>query len=180
VNRINEILEDDLVTTAAAAGNTPSITGNYYLRPGGDAERKWSFMGKSLTTELKTATLGATQKTPVGQCTDNRHGQFAPKRNGATCMSFLDCVRCRNYVVTGEDLYRLFSFYWRIYRERDRIGKEKWSKHYAHIVRLIDRDVIGPGIKKRLFKRIDVDAARELARTEPHPFWTVGGMVGTL
>lgn len=95
-------------------------------------------------------------------------------------MSFLDCLRCRNYVVTGEDLYRLFSFYWRIYRERERIGKVTWKRNYAHIVRLIDRDVIEPGIKKKIFKLAEVNAARELARTSPHPFWSLDGILESL
>lgn len=180
VNRIHEILGDDLVTTAVAAGNTPKVTGDHYLRLGENAQRKWMFMGRALTTELMTATLGATEKTPAGRCTDNKHGQFAPKKDGATCMSFLDCLRCRNYVVTGEDLYRLFSFYWRIYRERERIGKVTWKRNYAHIVRLIDRDVIEPGIKKKIFKLAEVNAARELARTSPHPFWSLDGILESL
>ena len=172
INRINEILDNDLVSTAAAAGNTPRVTGDVYLRPGEASQKNWKFMGVALTKELLSDTIGATEKTPVGGCTDTQTGQFAPNRNGATCMNFLDCLRCRNYVVTGDDLHRLFSFYWRIYSERSRMAKHKWEKNYSHIVRLIDRDVIRAGIQKRVFTQAQVVAAREHARISPHPFWS--------
>lgn len=45
INRINEILDDDLVTTAVAAGNTPQVTGNVYLRPGEGSRRTGSSWG---------------------------------------------------------------------------------------------------------------------------------------
>lgn len=171
VNRINEILGDDLAATAAAAGNSPAVAGTSYLRPGEAARRNWKFMGQALTNELLTNSLGATEKTPVGRCSDTSFGQFAPKVAGAYCMSFLDCLRCRNYVVTGDDLYRLFSFYWRIYKERARMQPRRWERQYAHVVRLIDRDVIAAGLTKRLFKPEHVDEARERARVDPHPYW---------
>jgi hypothetical protein len=74
-------------------------------------------------------------------------------------------------VVTGDDLYKLFSFYWRILRERDRMDARLWQKHYAHIPRLIDRDVIAVGLAKKDFKPAAVEAARERARHDPHPYW---------
>jgi len=128
-------------------------------------------MGLALTSELLTATLGATEKTPAGRCTDNKNGQFAPKKEDAVCMNFLDCLRCRNYVVTADDLYRLFSFYFRLYAERNRIGKSKWEKNFRHIIRIIDRDVIEAGLRRKVFKKKEVDIAREHARVDPHPFW---------
>jgi hypothetical protein len=171
VNRVNEILEGDIVTTAIAAGNTPRVTSVNYLRPGEDSQRNWKFLGQALVKELLTETLGATEKTPVGRCTDAKNGQFAPRMGGATCMSFLNCVRCRNYVVTGDDLYRLFSFYWRVMRERARMDKKRWERQFSHIVRLIDRDVIELGVIKGVFKQKHVDEARERARNDPHPYW---------
>lgn len=180
INRINEILDDDLVTTAAAAGNTPKVTGNIYLRPGETSKRNWKFMGLALTKELLTSTLGATEKTPTGGCTDTKNGQYAPRRDGATCMNFLDCIRCRNYVVTGEDLYRLFSFYWRVYKERERMDVKKWDRQYAHIVRLIERDVIDAGLVQKAFIKSEVDDARARARTDPHPFWAAEDSLGAI
>lgn len=171
VNRVYEILDGDIVATAVAAGNSPATAMRHYLRPPDSAAANWQFMGKALVEELLTRTLGATERTPVGQCSDPRTGEYAPKRNGAVCQSFLNCLRCRNYVVTGDDLWRLYSFYWRLLRERSRVDKRRWDRQLAHIPRLIERDVIEAGLERKVFKQADVNAARERARREPHPFW---------
>ena len=171
VNRIYEILDGDVVSTAVAAGDTVNVTMVNYLRPSEDSQRNWMFMGAALVQELLTNTLGATERTPIGQCSDTRNGDYAPKKDGAVCMSFLNCLRCRNYVVTGDDLYRLFSFYWRVLRERARIAPARWKRQFSHIVRLIERDVIANGITQGVFVESVVERERERARVDPHPFW---------
>jgi len=171
-NRIFEILDGDLGSTAIALGNTPEVASRNYLRPDENSKRNWKFLGEVLTKELLTRTIGATERTPTGRCTDSTGGQYAPKRrDGTTCFAFLDCLRCRNYVVTADDLYRLFSFYWRVLRERASMDAGLWERHYAHIPRLIDRDVIEAGIQRRIFTLAEVDKARNRARNDPHPFW---------
>ena len=95
-------------------------------------------------------------------------------------MSFLNCLRCRNYVVTGDDLYKLLSFEQRIWKERSRMDKRKWSKHLAHIPRLIERDVINQGIEQKKFKPADVETARARAKQNPHPFWLADSLIGDL
>ena len=171
VNRIYELLDGNVVAAAAAAGNRPEVTAQHYLRPGESAQRNWAFMGKILVQELLTRTLGATARTPVGQCSDPHDGDYAPKRGGQACTSFLNCLRCRNYVVTGDDLWRLFSFYFRVLREQVKVDRRKWRQQLAHIPRLIERDVIQAGIERGLFKKSQVEGARERARHTPHPFW---------
>ena len=173
INRVNEILGDDTSSVAKAAANSPRVVAHHYLRPSEDAPSNWRFMGELLVTELLTSTIGSTAKTPIAQCSDPINGQLAPKINGASCMNFLNCVRCRNLVVTGDDLYRLFSYYWRIYHERERVGRTRWSKRYAHIIRLIDRDIVARGMEKRVFDKVAVEGARSRARSNPHPFWAL-------
>lgn len=180
VNRIYEILDGDVAATAAAAGNTIDVASTSYLRPGEDSQRNWKFMGVALVSELLTATIGATERTPVGQCSDIRKGEYAPKRNEELCMSFFNCLRCRNYVVTADDLYRLFSFYWRILGERTRMARDRWNRHMSHIVRLIDRDVIEAGLAQGIFGQEDVDRERKRARQDPHPFWRSDSIVSDL
>lgn len=170
-NRIFELLDGDLGSTAIALGNTPQVAGRNYMSPSEDSLRNWRFMGEVLTQELLARTIGTTERTPAGGCSDPTNGQYAPKREGNTCFDFLNCLRCLNYVVTGDDLYKLFSFYWRIVRERNRMDARLWSKHYAHIPRLIERDVIAVGLAKKVFKPTEVNAARERARHDPHPYW---------
>lgn len=173
-NRIFELTIGDLATTAAALGNTSLVTDQHYLAPGEDARRNWQFMGEVLVEELLTRTIGATyEDTPMGRCADPKNGQYAPKREGATCMNFMNCLRCKHYAVTAEDMYKLFSFYFRVLAERSRMDKRRWARDYAHIPRLIDHYIIAEGLRRGTFKAASVDAARELARTTPHPFWSI-------
>ncbi|HHN0155120.1 TPA: hypothetical protein ACRMUJ_004494 [Pseudomonas aeruginosa] len=172
-NRIFELLAGDLVTTAIALGNTPQVAERNYLAPSGDARRNWRFMGEILVQELLTRTIGATyQTTPMGRCGDPVNGQYAPKREGTACFSFLNCLRCKHYAVTGEDLHRLFSFYFRVFTERTRMDKRRWTREYAHIPRLIDDYIVAEGLRRGTFKPAAVEAARERAHREPHPFWS--------
>lgn len=180
VNRIFEILDGDIVSTAAAAGNTVSVTGTSYLRPGEDAQRNWKFLGIALTEELLTSTVGKTEITPTGKCSDVENGDYAPKREKIICTSFLNCVRCRNYVVTADDLYRLFSFYWRIFAERNRMHPKLWRKQLAHIVRIIDRDIVNAGLTSGVFTQAIVDRERERALRDPHPFWRADSIISDL
>lgn len=173
-NRIFELTDGDLATTASALGNTPRVADQNYLAPTENARRNWQFMGEVLVQELLTATIGATYKdTPLGRCADPVNGQFAPKREGATCMNFMNCLRCKHYAVTAEDLYKLFSFYFRVLSERSRMDKRRWAREYAHIPRLIDHYIVAEGLRRGTFKASAVDAARERASTQPHPFWSV-------
>ncbi|MFJ4544633.1 hypothetical protein ACIP1X_13600 [Pseudomonas sp. NPDC088885] len=173
-NRIFELTDGDLATTASALGNTPRVADQNYLAPSEDARRNWTFMGEMLVQELLTATIGATYKdTPLGRCGDPVNGQFAPKREGATCMNFMNCLRCKHYAVTAEDLYKLFSFYFRVLSERSRVDKRRWARDYAHIPRLIDHYIVAEGLRRGTFKAAAVDSARERARIQPHPFWSV-------
>jgi hypothetical protein len=173
-NRIFELTDGDLVTTAAALGNTLRVADQNYLAPGDVARRNWQFMGEVLVQEMLTQTIGATYtNTPMGRCSDPVNGQYAPKREGATCMNFINCLRCSHYAVTAEDLYKLFSFYFRVLTERSRMDKRRWAREYAHIPRLIDHYIIAEGLRRGTFKAAVVEAARERARILPHPFWSV-------
>jgi hypothetical protein len=147
------------------------VAARNYLSPGEDAPRKWRFMGQCLVEELLKNTLGATARTPMGHCTNPTRGQYAPRQSGAHCFQFWNCLRCRNYVVTGDDLHRLFSFELLVLAERNRIPKRRWQREYAHIPRLIERDVIDAGLRRKVFCQAQVDDARERARIDPHPFW---------
>jgi integrase len=173
-NRIFDLTDGDLSITAAALGSTLQVTDRNYLAPSEDARRNWQFMGELLVKELVNRTIGATYKdTPMGRCVDPVNGQYAPKREGATCMSFLNCLRCKHYVVTAEDLYKLYSFYFRVLDERSRMNTHRWKREYAHIPRLIDHYIVDEGLRRGTFNAAAVVAAREHARTLPHPFWSV-------
>jgi hypothetical protein len=88
-------------------------------------------------------------------------------------------VRCKHYAVTAEDLYKLFSFYFRVLAERSRMDKRRWARELAHIPRLIDDYIIAEGLRRGTFKPAAVEAAKQHARTQPHPFWSVE-LIGSL
>lgn len=173
-NRIYELTDGDLVTTASALGNTPQVADRNYLAPSEDTRRNWRFMGELLVQELLSQTIGATYKeTPMGRCADPVAGQYAPKREGAACFDFTNCLRCKHYAVTADDLYKLFSFYFRVLAERSRMDKRRWVREYAHIPRLIDNYIVAEGLRRGTFNPAAVDTNRERARSQPHPFWSV-------
>ncbi|MHC8402543.1 hypothetical protein ACYZTX_24630 [Pseudomonas sp. MDT1-17] len=173
-NRIFELSNGDIAATAAALGNSPKVADEHYLKPDVNTKKNWKFLGEVLVQELLSNTIGATYKeTPMGKCSDTTNGQYAPKNAGATCMSFLNCLRCMHYAITSDDLYKLFSFYYRIYEERSRMDKRRWGREYAHIPRLIDDYIVAEGLKRGVFKAAAVNEARERARIAPHPFWSV-------
>src|SRR5690606_25977525 len=96
-NRIFELTDGDLAITAAALGNTRQVADQNYLAPNENACRNWRFMGEVLVKELLTQTIGATYRdTPMGRCANPTYGQYAPKRDGAICMSFMNCLRCEH------------------------------------------------------------------------------------
>ena len=68
-------------------------------------------------------------------------------------------------MVTGDDLYRVYSLYWLLVRERERIGLHNWSRYYAHIIRIVDRQIAPQ------FDETEVLQARVDAKNTPHPFW---------
>jgi hypothetical protein len=172
-NRIFELTDGDLLSTAKALGDTPKVTTIHYLTVPQEARQNWRFMGEVLVGELLTNTIGATYKPiPTGNCADPENGQFAPKNQGKLCLSFLNCVRCKHYVITNNDLYKLFSFYFRIYAERTTMNKRTWAKQFAHIPRLIDNHIIPEGIRRGVFKASTIETERKRALANPHPFWS--------
>lgn len=121
------------------------------------------FLGEARVHEMRKG-KHSSQKTPLAGCNDNVNGHRAPK-NGSICTEMLGCFRCKDFVVTEEDLYRLFSFYWAVIRERNDFGIKRWNKYLKHIVRIIDNDI------SPQFDVVFVNQIKEKAKKNPHPFW---------
>lgn len=168
VNRVFELSKQDISIAASAAGHSVRVAQDNYLVPGEGAEVAWKFMGEALSRDL-LSNAPSSESTPVGKCRDSKLGEFAPK-NGEECTNFLQCFRCRSYVVTGEDLYKLYSFYWLVVRQMA-ASPPRWRAKFSHIVRIIDRDIAESGVLRKIFDQKTVDLARESARDNPHPFW---------
>lgn len=168
-NRLWRLSGGDPFAVARVMGHTVRVADRHYFRPTPEMERNHKFLGEALVATWSGAdrtVQPSAQNTPLGRCRDPYGGERAPK-DGRACMDFLSCFRCSSYLLVEEeaDLYRLYSFYWFLVRERSRVGASQWAKVYGWIVRLIDEQVTAR------FDHARVAAAREKARVEPHPFW---------
>ncbi|QNI04095.1 hypothetical protein HXW73_14810 [Halomonas sp. SH5A2] len=166
-NRLFTLSGQDPFLTARLGGHTPKVSDNHYLEAPESAEKDWRLMGEIRTEELMNhdniAAL-TTQATPVARCQDTLNGEHAPK-NGEHCQKFLACFRCRSFLVTGDDLYRVFSIYWLLVQMRQKMGASAWKRVYGHIIRIIDREIT-PKFDAEL-----VSILRQRAKVDPHPFW---------
>lgn len=163
-NRIWELSGGDPFVTAALAGHSVKVSDTHYLEAPREAEKNFNFMGRIRVKELTDNVQGIEQNTPVAKCSDS--GQKTDRQgNKIYCTDFLACVRCRNMVVTKEDLYRLFSFYWLLIYEREQIGAKRWKKYFAHIIRIIDNEIATQ------FDPECVKTVRAEAEANPHPAW---------
>ena len=166
-NRLFTLSGQDPFLTARLGGHTPKVSDNHYLEAPESAEKDWRLMGEVRTEELlrhsKVAPL-STEDTPVARCRDTLNGENAPK-NGEHCQKFLACFRCRSFVVTGDDLYRIFSLYWMLVGMRQKMGASAWKRVYGHIIRIIDQEIT-PQFDTEL-----LSIQRQRAKIDPHPFW---------
>jgi len=163
-NRIWELSGGDPFVTAALANHSVKVSQTHYLEAPKEAVKNFNYMGKVRTQELLSNVEVIENNTPVSKCSDIP-SRTDKKRNKIYCTDFLSCVRCRNMVVTKEDLYRLFSFYWLIVYEREQIGAKRWSKYFAHIIRIINRDIAPQ------FDADYVATIKSEAQANPHPAW---------
>ncbi|MGO9613608.1 MAG: integrase [Dissulfurispiraceae bacterium] len=193
--RMWQLTGGDLVKTAEALGNQPRITDAHYLEVTPEMERHHKFVGlcldatlrgkendqetkEQLASELRVTIkdveriLNGKNNTGVGRCTSPYFGDYAPKDGKNACTSFLYCFQCSNQVVMESDLYRLFSFYWLIIKERNFMERKSWKKIYGWVIREVDR-VISPRFNKKA-----ITEAREHALINPHPMWRDRAILG--
>lgn len=165
LNRVWEMSGQDPLITARTGRHAVETGNAHYWEAPPEAETNMRFLGETRVKELlSTPTIIASDRTPVASCKDVRRGHRAPK-NGEPCQDYLGCFRCKSFVVTGDDLYRLFSFYWAALRNYDTFGGKRWTKYLKQVIRLIDEE-IAPRFDETLLSE-----QREKAKDSPHPFW---------
>ena len=187
-SRVWDLTGGDVAMTANLLGNRPHVTNTHYLAVTPEMVRNHHFLGKCLEIELRgtardAPTLARLAKemhvavdevkrivagennTGVGRCSSPLEGRYAPKDGHTACSAFLHCFRCPNQVVMESDLYRMYSFYWLLVKERNLIGRSQWQKVYGWVIREIDR-VIAPRFSASVMKE-----AKEKAFVDPHPMW---------
>ena len=145
------------IITAQIAGNSVRIANDHYLQPSEDSLKNMALLGKIFTNELLDPNTA--NNTPVSKCS-NKSIEY--------CTNFHNCVRCSHFIVTKDDLYRLFSYYWMIIRERKHIGKKLWSKNFKHAIKIIDNN-IAPEFDPEI-----VIYNKEKAKKDPHIYWKDG------
>jgi hypothetical protein len=74
------------------------------------------------------------------------------------------------------DLYRLFSFYYLLLKERNFISRSRWDELYGKIIHIIDHEIITPNLRTRknpkgCFEPYRVQKYRAEAEANPHPMW---------
>lgn len=158
INGIYSLSGEDLLVTAQQAKHiNASTTDNHYLVAPESSKRSLGIMGEIRVKQL----LGDEIQTPMAHCKDNK--------NGTICTDFLGCFRCKSFVITGDDLYKIFSLYWAIMRSRDGFGRKYWKRYLRHILRVIDEEVVPEFAKHNLLHEVEATKAR--AKHTPHPFW---------
>jgi hypothetical protein len=161
INNIYELTNYDPYTTAALANHGIKVSNDHYLQAPPDSKKKHSFMGEVRVQELLDKTY---EKTIIASCSDPKNGERAPK-NGSLCVQVFGCFNCANFLITADDLYRLYSFYFYCLRQRKKLGAKTWKKTYSLIARIITTEILPQ------FEKKTVNVALNKARSTPHPAW---------
>lgn len=165
INGIYELSCENILAAASAAKHKGTESIDHYLEAPEQAKRNLGLMGEIRVKELTSDT----KVTPTAHCKDPVNGDKAPK-NGNACVDFLACFRCKSCVITGDDLYRLYSLYWAIVRNRDAFGRTDWKRHLRNVLSIIDSEVEPAFIAEGMLTHLQ--AEREKARSNPHPYWS--------
>ena len=168
-----------LVSQALGHANVDT-TARSYLGISPEAERNHSFVIEGMVanfhrTEVNGKTMlaadGAIPLTRMKSLLKNGYNTgIARCKNpfrddDSICKKFFTCFRCPNMMVFEDDLWRLFSFYYRLLSERSKISQAHWLKTYGPIIRRIDNDIASQ------FPPALVEESRRKAQSDPHPMW---------
>lgn len=168
-----------LVSQALGHANVDT-TARSYLGVSPEAERNHLFVIEGMVsafhrTEIKgKVMLAADGKIPVkgmkallknGYNTGIARCKNPFREDESICKKFFTCFKCPNMMVFEDDLWRLFSFYYRLLSERSKISHAHWLKTYGPIIRRIDNDIASQ------FPPAIVEESRHKAKTAPHPTW---------
>lgn len=178
----------DIRKVQKALGHTsPAITVQRYLPPVmPEAERNHAFVGQAMVgwaTSKDPSTvikLAADGKIPLQDATEILTGGYNTavarcqnpfREDGSVCGKYLSCFKCPSMIVFEDDLYRLFSFYYRLLSELPKIPPHQWMKTYGWVIKTIDEQI---AVQFDLFTVAD---AKKRAVDAPHPAWAHGGTI---
>lgn len=166
---------------------SPALTVQRYLPPVmPEAERNHAFVGQAMVgwaTSKDPSTvikLAADGKIPLQDAAEILAGGYNTavarcqnpfREDDGVCGKYLSCFKCPSMIVFEDDLYRLFSFYYRLLAERPKIPPHRWMKIYGWVIKTIDEQ-----IAVQFVTSIVADAKKRAIDT-PHPAWAYGGTI---
>lgn len=160
--------------------STPETTARHYADAPLEAERDHAIVVDGMVSQFARMEvegkilLAADGKIPLQDVKDLLSGGYNTgiarcknpfRENESVCQKFFHCFKCPSMCVFEDDLWRLFSFYYRLLAERSKINPAHWLKTYGPIIRRIDADIASQ------FPEDKVVAARLKAQQSPHPTW---------
>ena len=178
-------LTRDLRKVQRALGHSdPQITARLYAKTPPEAERNHAFIGQSMVDWItsqdvtKATMLAADQYIPLHNAQELLSGGYNTviarcknpfRENEEICGKYMACFKCPSMIVFQDDLYRLFSFYYKLLAERIKIASHHWIKTYSWVIKVIDEQIAPQ------FDTIVVEEAKRQARENPHPAWRYQG-----
>jgi len=174
-------LTRDLRKVQQALGHSnPQITARLYAKTPPEAERNHAFIGQSMVDwltsqeESKAMKLADDQHISLHDAKELLSGGYNTviarcknpfRENEVICGKNMACFKCPSMIVFQDDLYRLFSFYYKLLAERFKIASHHWIKTYGWVIKVIDEQIVPQ------FDPLVVEAAKRQARENPHPAW---------
>lgn len=171
----------DIRTVQHALGHSsPDTTARYYADKPIEAERDHAIVLDGMVSHFVRMHVGdkvllaADGKIPLQGVEDLLSGGYSTaiarcknpfRGDDSVCKKFFACFKCPSMCVFEDDLWRLFSFYYRLLAERSKINPAQWLKTYGPIIRRIDADIASQ------FPANKVEEARLKAQVSPHPTW---------
>lgn len=168
----------------ALGHGSAETTARHYVSLPVEAERDHVFVGQAMvgwvtsSDDEKAKVLAADGRMPLDDVRELLSGGYNTvvarcrnpfREDGEVCGKYMACFKCPQMVVFEDDLWRLYSFYYRLLSERNKIAPHHWVKTYGWVIKTIDNDIasqFGAGI---------VENARCKAREAPHPAWATYG-----
>lgn len=161
-----------------------SITARHYAAPPENAERNHMFIGQAMTgwmtssNDQRANALAADGEIPLEDAKTLLRGGYNTlvarcrnpfRQNESICAKYLPCFSCPQMVVFEDDLWRLYSFYYKLLHDRARMNPNDWLKTYGPVIKTIDTEI------SPQFNADVVEAAKRDAKESPHPAWPRGG-----
>jgi integrase len=171
----------DIRKVQVALGHaTPTTTARHYITLPDESIRNHLFVGSAMAgwTTMdegdRVQKLAADGELPLGVAENLLNGGYNTliarcknpfRSNDKVCAKYLPCFTCPQMVVFEDDLWRLYSFYYKLLSERIKINSSDWMKTYGPVIKIIDIE-IAPQFPSEI-----VVEAKKRAQVTPHPAW---------